>query len=212
METPLIYQSLINIMSEISPIKKEKKNTQQGFMYRGIDDFMNELHALFAKHKVIIIPECLERKEDERVSSKGNALFYIKERVKYTFYASDGSSVSSIIDGEGMDSGDKGTNKAIAIALKYCLMQMFLIPTEDLKDPDADSHDLKPKTDDMSEEAKELSRGTTELRDCKDLADLERVWKKFKNLQPHETFKLCKDNMKRNIQKNNPNGTGNSNF
>ena len=142
---PKIYEALINIMGEITPIKKEKKNQQQGFMYRGIDDFMNELHSLFAKHKVIIIPECLDRVVDERVSKNGNALFYIKERVKYTFFADDGSSVSAIIDGEGMDSGDKGTNKAIAIALKYCLMQMFLVPTDDLKDPDAETQpELKP--------------------------------------------------------------------
>ena len=39
---PKIYEALINIMGEITPIKKEKKNQQQGFMYRGIDDFMNE--------------------------------------------------------------------------------------------------------------------------------------------------------------------------
>lgn len=198
---PKIYEALINIMGEITPIKKEKKNQQQGFMYRGIDDFMNELHSLFAKNKVIIIPECLERTEDERTSKNGNALFYIKERVKYTFYAEDGSSVSAIIDGEGMDSGDKGTNKAIAIALKYCLMQMFLVPTEELKDPDAETPpDLKPN-DEISEIAKKIGKATTEARDCKDLPDLERVWNKYKDLQTHETFKLCVNNMKKNIQK-----------
>lgn len=210
MEAPKIYQALASIMAEITPIKKEKKNTQQGFMYRGIDDFMNELHSLFAKHKVIIIPECLQRTEDERQAKSGNALFYVKERVKYTFFAEDGSSVSAIIDGEGMDSGDKGTNKAIAIALKYCLMQMFLVPTEDMKDPDGESHEVKPKNkdDDMSEVAKELTAALNEARDCKDLPDLGRVWNKYKNLQPHETFKLCVANMKTNI-KNRTNGTSN---
>ena len=203
METPKIYSALSNIMSEITPIKKEKKNAQQGFMYRGIDDFMNELHSLFAKHRVIIIPECLSRTEDERQSKNGNALFYVKEKVKYTFYAEDGSSVYAIIDGEGMDSGDKGTNKAIAIALKYCLMQMFLVPTDDMKDPDAESHDvkLKKKDDDMSEIAKVLTSALNEARDCKDLSDLVRVWNKYKGLQTHETFKLCVTNMKYNIKK-----------
>lgn len=214
METkPKIYEALANIMAKITPIKKEKKNQQQGFMYRGIDDFMNELHSLFAENKVIIIPECIERTEDERTSKNGGALFYVKERVKYTFYAEDGSSVFAIVDGEGMDSGDKGTNKAMAVALKYCLMQMFLIPTEDLKDPDSESHEVKPKEqpkDEMSEIAKRLAQGLAELRDCKDLPDLARVWSKYKDLQIQETFSLCKDNMKKNIQKNNPNGASSS--
>ena len=49
----------------------------------------------------------------------------------------DGSSVETVNVGEAMDSGDKGFNKAMSIALKYSLLQMFLIPTEEQKDPDA---------------------------------------------------------------------------
>jgi hypothetical protein len=66
--------------------------------------------------------------------------------MKYTFYAKDGSSISAVVIGEGMDSGDKASNKAMAVALKYALLQVFCIPTEDTKDPDADSHDLKNDT------------------------------------------------------------------
>ena len=38
-----------------------------------------------------------------------------------------------------MDSGDKATNKAMAIAMKYALFQVFCIPTEEMKDPDAET-------------------------------------------------------------------------
>ena len=44
--------------------------------------------------------------------------------------------------GEAMDSGDKGMNKAYSIALKYALFQAFLIPTEELKDPDSETHNI----------------------------------------------------------------------
>ena len=44
-----------------------------------------------------------------------------------------------------MDSGDKATNKAMAIAFKYACFQIFCIPTEEMKDPDSDSHQIKPK-------------------------------------------------------------------
>ena len=38
-----------------------------------------------------------------------------------------------------MDSGDKATNKAMAIAFKYACFQVFCIPTEEMKDPDGET-------------------------------------------------------------------------
>lgn len=43
--------------------------------------------------------------------------------------------------GEGMDSGDKASNKALAVAFKYACFQVFCIPTEEMKDPDEESHE-----------------------------------------------------------------------
>ena len=60
-------------------------------------------------------------------------------KVRYTFYAEDGTSVSAVVIGEGMDSGDKASNKAMAIAMKYAFFQVFCIPTEEMKDPDAET-------------------------------------------------------------------------
>jgi hypothetical protein len=46
-----------------------------------------------------------------------------------------------------MDSGDKGCNKALAVAHKYALFQTFLIPTEDAVDPDFTTYDtVQPGT------------------------------------------------------------------
>lgn len=218
MENKQIYTSLAAIMSEISFIGKNKTNQQQGFKYRGIDDIMNELHGLFAKNSIIILPIVKEIRQDERTNKNGTLLFYTKLTVQYDFIAPDGSSVSATAIGEAMDSGDKSTNKAMSVALKYVILQMFLIPTEEMKDPDGETHEVKPQKkdksaesyDDMSEVAKLLSQGLAELRDCKDLTDLARVWSKYKSLQVQETFKLCKDNMKKNILKNNPNGASSS--
>ena len=142
-----IYESITKIMEEIPAIGKEKKNLQQGFKYRGIDDVMNALQPLLAKHKVFIAPEVLEQTREERTTAKGGTLIYSICKIKYTFYAEDGSSISSTTIGEGMDSGDKATNKAMAIAMKYALFQVFCIPTEEMKDPDAETPpEIKPKT------------------------------------------------------------------
>ena len=129
-----IYESITKIMAEVPSIKKKKKNAQQGFMYRGIDDVMNVFQPLLAKHKVFIIPQVMEQTRETRTTSKGSELIYSICKIKYTFYAEDGSFVEAITVGEGMDSGDKATNKAMAIAMKYALFQVFCIPTQD--DPD----------------------------------------------------------------------------
>jgi hypothetical protein len=140
-----IYPAIIKAMSEIGPISKDKKNEQQGFKYRGIDDVMNALQPIMSKNGIFIVPEVLEHTREDRTSTKGNALIYSVCKMKYTFFADDGSYVSAVVVGEGMDSGDKSMNKAMAIAMKYACFQVFCIPTEEMKDPDGESHDLKPQ-------------------------------------------------------------------
>lgn len=137
-----IYESICGVMSEIGAISKDKKNQQQGFMYRGIDDVMNALQPLFVKYKVFIVPEVLEHIREDRTSKQGNALIYSICKIKYTFYAEDGSNITAVVVGEGMDSGDKATNKAMAIAMKYACFQAFCIPTEEMADPDKETHEL----------------------------------------------------------------------
>lgn len=140
-----IYESITKIMEEVPSIGKNQRNKTQGFMYRGIDDVMNALQPLLAKNKVFIVPEILEQTREERITSKGGNLIYSICKIKYKFYAEDGSSVEAITIGEGMDSGDKATNKAMAIAMKYALFQVFCIPTDEMKDPDSETPEQSTK-------------------------------------------------------------------
>lgn len=139
-----IYETISAVMADLSPVGKESKNQQQGFYYRGIDAVMNAMAPLFAKYKLFVVPEIISQQREERTTAKGNALIYSIITVKYTFYAEDGSNVSAVVVGEGMDSGDKSTNKAMSIAFKYACFQIFCIPTEETApDPDKESHDVK---------------------------------------------------------------------
>ena len=140
-----IFEAIADIMKEGYAITKSKRNTQQGFQYRGIDDVMNTFQPLMAERGIFVVPEVLETVREERQTTKGGNLIYSVLKVKYTFYASDGTSVSAIVIGEGMDSGDKASNKAMAVAMKYAMFQVFCIPTEEMQDPDAESHDVTPK-------------------------------------------------------------------
>ena len=151
----MIYEAINNVMQEIGVVGKGKKS-QQGYMYRGIDAVMNALSPALIKHKVFVVPEVLEQTREERQTSKGGLLIYSICKIKYTFYdASDGSYVEAVVIGEGMDSGDKATNKAMSIAFKYACFQVFCIPTEEMIDPDQEGHDVAPK-----QESQGTSQGT----------------------------------------------------
>jgi len=132
-----IYGAITAIMNEGYAITKNKRNQQQGFFYRGIDDVMNTFQPLLAKYKVFVVPEVIDKQREERQTKQGNNLIYSVLTVRYTFYAEDGTHVSAVVVGEGMDSGDKASNKALAVAMKYAMFQVFCIPTEEMVDPDA---------------------------------------------------------------------------
>lgn len=159
-----IYESIASIMADIGAVGKNSKNAQQGFMFRGIDAVMNALSPALVKNKVFIVPEVLEQTREERTSIKkdsyGNektsTLIYSICKIKYTFYAEDGSCITATVIGEGMDSGDKATNKAMSVAFKYAAFQVFCIPTEELMaEPDAECHEVEPKQAKKSEAKKE---------------------------------------------------------
>lgn len=140
-----IYETIAAVMSEIGAVGKTSKNAQQGFMFRGIDAVMNAINPALIKFKLFIVPEVLEQTREERTTSKGGVLIYSICKMKYTFYAEDGSNISAVVIGEGMDSGDKATNKAMSIAFKYACFQTFCIPTEEMVDPDSECHEVSNK-------------------------------------------------------------------
>lgn len=140
-----IYKALAAVTEEIGAIGKNQKNKGQGFMFRGIDDLMNALNPVLAKNKVFIVPDIQDQKREERKTTNGTILIYSICKIKYTFYTDDGSNLHAIVIGEGMDSGDKSTNKAMSAAFKYACFQVFCIPTEEIKDADSESYEVEDR-------------------------------------------------------------------
>jgi len=193
-----IYKALINVSKEIGSVGKDSVNKTQGFAYRGIDDVMNALSPVMAKYNVIAVPEVLEMQREERTTKNGGVLIYSTLKVKYTFITDDGSSISTIVIGEGMDSGDKSTNKAMSIAFKYALFQVFCIPTKEMIDPDQESHEVQAKTkpvkvatkkqvDDLLERFKVLNQDITVIKTFYKCDDI--------NKMPLETLERINDGL-----------------
>lgn len=158
MTTAKIYQQIPKIMSELGPIAKKNRNIAQGYSFRGIDDIYEGVQAVLAANGVFVVPDILEERTEERTAKNGSTLIYRVLKIKYTFFADDGSSISATVIGEGMDSGDKASNKAMSVAQKYALIQVFCIPTVEPKDPENDSHEIEPAIYLGTEPHKELLR------------------------------------------------------
>jgi hypothetical protein len=145
---PAVYAAIVAVADEIGQagIAKDRNNQQQGFKFRGVDDVMNTFSPLLVKHRLFVIPTVEERVITERVSAKGNPLFFTHVKVRFrVICAVDGSYIEGAMFGEGMDSADKSSNKAVAVAYKYFFFQTFCVPTEGMgEDPDGTTHTLAP--------------------------------------------------------------------
>lgn len=155
-ELQMIYSKMSDIMSEIGAIGKNQVNSFQKYRFRGIDDVMNALHPILSKHQVFMVPEVLDSKTEILSTKGGEQQLHAIIKMQYTFYAPDGSSVKAITIGEGMDKSDKSCNKAMAVAMKYCLFQTLCIPTEEMAKDDPDNYNLDINATQSQQNARQL--------------------------------------------------------
>lgn len=134
------------IMKDLGAIPKERKNTQQGYAFRGIDDMYAAIHPLFVKYGVFCAPRVLvlQTSEIEGVTQDGRKKVSYRTllTIEHSFIAQDASSVCVTTVGEGLDTSDKSSNKAMSAAMKYAFIELFCVPTEDIADSDRDSPEI----------------------------------------------------------------------
>lgn len=143
-----VYKAIAAIQGDLAKegISKDRRNQQQGFAYRGIDDVYAALAPLMAKYSLCILPRVVTKEAAERTSAKGGVLFYTAVTVEFDLVSAlDGSKHTVSAVGEAFDSGDKSIGKAQSYAYKAMAFMLFAIPVEGQdNDPDANSHEVKP--------------------------------------------------------------------
>lgn len=140
-----VYQCISAVQKRMASdgITKARKNQQQGYSFRGIDDVLNALSPVLADLGLCVLPRMLSRECVERQTKSGGALFYVTVEAEFDFVAAeDGSKHTVKTYGEAMDSADKATNKAMSAAYKYAAILAFAIPTEGDNDADSSSHEV----------------------------------------------------------------------
>ena len=141
-----VYSKIAAVQGDLAKvgIAKDRRNSGQGYNFRGIDDVYAALSPLLAKYGLVIIPRVIERVVVERAAKGGGALFNVTVKAEFDFIAAeDGSIHTASTYGEAMDSGDKATNKAMSAAYKYAAFMTFAIPTEGDNDADGTTHEIQ---------------------------------------------------------------------
>jgi len=142
---PHVFVAIAQVMADLSieGVAKSRRNSGQGYDFRGIDDMYNALAPILARRQLVISPRGLSRVCEERRTAKDAPIFYVNVAMEYTLTSAvDGSHmVVGPMYGEAMDSADKATNKAQSAAFKYMAMQQFCIPTEGDNDADASHYE-----------------------------------------------------------------------
>ena len=160
---PTIHELLPRVAAEIGVVGKASENRSQGYSFRGIDDVVAAVSPILSAHGVTFIPTGVEDVRDATVPTKsGGQMRVVSFTQRFRFYAPDGSYVEGAVRGEGMDSGDKGSNKATSAAAKYALTLSLLIPTKgSLDEGDFDSPTYEPTNPRVAEVKQRI---VTELR------------------------------------------------
>lgn len=194
MEQKKVYSAISAVAKEMATtgISKDRRNQQQGFNFRGIDQVYNALAPALVNHGLLILPRITERTVTERTTQKGGVLFYVVVKAEFDFVSTEDGSIHTVTTyGEAIDSGDKATNKAMSIAYKYAAFQAFCIPTEETAiDADAEVHHLKPA--DADQILDEFTQYAGAENDSKKLQEqYASTWQRLNGWPDHQA--KCKD-------------------
>jgi predicted nucleic acid-binding Zn-ribbon protein len=133
-----LVSKLAEVMKRVKYIQKAGFNDFHRYKYATEADVNEQVREVLAELNVIMIPNVKNHSYREHINKNGKVEYIVTVEVEFTFYDGDtGETISFTTFGEGQDSGDKGTYKAITGAQKYALMKAFMIPTGD--DPEGDS-------------------------------------------------------------------------
>src|SRR5258708_21971006 len=137
-----LKQKLAEVRRRISYIQKRGHNERFNYSYVTAADIAGAVGDALAELEVVVIPN-LESISHENISpNQGYSDRLTRVVMTYTFMDVNSAEELTVkMPGEGRDPGDKGPYKAMTGALKYALLQSFLLATGD--DPEDERPDAR---------------------------------------------------------------------
>ena len=143
-EPPAVHEAVASILADLGPIAKDgvAPGNMGGYKFRRVEDITAALKPLFAKYGVLCLPNVMQRVESQRATAKGGVMFCVDLEICFRFVGPQGDELAANVWGQGTDSGDKATQKAVTSAFKTMLSVVFCISDSE---SDAEAHDV-PET------------------------------------------------------------------
>jgi hypothetical protein len=149
MSAPHVYEAINAISAELAKtgIAKTHVNEADEYQYRSIDDILDHLAPLLAKHRLCVFPRALERTEMQCRDEANRPIFHVSLKVAFTLTSVDDGSCQTVkAYGEALDASDKATAKAMTGAYKSAMIQTFCIPVIGAEAPDPTSPKISSRT------------------------------------------------------------------
>ena len=151
-EQKQILELMPKVMAEIGAIPKTRRNVNQNYPFRGIEDVLAALHPVLTKYGIMLEPQMTfhrnETVQEPAAPGRGpRTIFRSFVGMELTFTAPDGSTATFSMPGEGQDfGGDKATAKAESMAYKYAILLGFAVPVDErgIEDGDRDESQAPP--------------------------------------------------------------------
>lgn len=127
-----VFAALAAAKREVGTVGKNGQVTEYGnYAYRRFDDVLNAVAGPLDKHGIIVAPRVTEH--HERFDGKKH---FVRVAMSVTFFADDGSHLTSSSIGEAFDVGDKASTKAQTVALRIILCSVLNIAYDEMQDPE----------------------------------------------------------------------------
>lgn len=135
-----VHETVAKVMTDVRSVGKGEKHGQ-GWSFRGVDAVVNAVAPACRTHGLVVLPDVLDHREQMLASSGGKQMRSVTVTVAYRLIGPEGDELRVVSVGEAMDHGDKATAKAMSVAWRTALIQMFMLPTDE-PDPDHDTYEV----------------------------------------------------------------------
>lgn len=134
-----VQVALAAVMREVRAVGKDERyaDNRTQYSFRGIDGVLNAVGPALRKHGVIMLPSMVATTYRDTKTVSGKDTRECTVMVTWRVIGPQGDHIEVMTPGESLDTSDKGTAKAMSVALRIALIQTLALPTDE-RDPDAD--------------------------------------------------------------------------
>jgi hypothetical protein len=127
-----LRQKLAEVRRRIGYVQKRGFNERNNYSYVTAADLAGSVGDILAELGVVIIPRLESITYEPNAGGRTEVARAAQVVMAYTFADVDsGEEITTKVAGQGLDAGDKAPYKAMTGALKYALLQSFLLATGD---------------------------------------------------------------------------------